>query len=197
MNRALTRFWAQLVLAPQRLRQLQRIAIGCAVVSTLLLGIGFVQLNRIRTEADSYRAEALMPAEQNQLPPEKQAVLKEIQQIAATLTSTPNAQAFAISRLSQIAYRQGLTLTGVETADAPNSSGQSTNNSEWHARLLRFRVSGSSQQVLRWLQSLEAVPLVIRLTGVQIAADTNALKGVNAVVEMELLLPPSRGGVSP
>ncbi len=197
MNRALTRFWAQLVLAPQRLRQLQMIAIGCAVASTLLLGVGFVQLNRIRAEADSYRAEALAPAEQDQLPPEQQERLKEIQQIAATLTSTPNAQAFAISRLSQIAQRQGLTLTGVETADAPDSAGQGASNSEWHARLLRFRVSGPSQQVLRWLQSLEAVPLVIKLTGVQISADINARGNVNAVVEMELLLPPSRGGASP
>jgi len=46
------------------------------------------------------------------------------------------------------------------------------------------------------LQSLEATPLVIKLTGVQISADPSAGKGVSAVVEMEILLPPVQGGAA-
>lgn len=195
MSRLLTRFWTQLALTPHRLRRLQTVAIGSAAACVLLLGIGFVQLNRIRAEAQSYRALVLAPPTQPELPLEEQVLLEQAQKIAAQLTSVPNAQAFAISQLSQIAQRQGLIVTGVETSEQPSADTVSA-PSEWSTRLLRFRLSGSSQQVLRWLQSLEATPLVIKLTGVQISADPSAGKGVSAVVEMEILLPPVQGGAA-
>ncbi len=192
MSRLLTRFWAYLTLTPHRLRRLQTLALSSATACALLLGIGGTQLNRIRAEADSYRASVLAPSTQPELPLEEQALLGTVQQIAAQLTSTPNAQAFAISRLTQMAQQQGLLVAGVETSDLPGATSGATNASgEWSPRLLRFRLNGSSQQVMRWLQSLEAVPLVTKLTGVQISTDTGEGKGISAVVEMEILLPPN------
>jgi hypothetical protein len=166
VNRFLTRFWAQLALTPQRLRRLQMAAILSAATCVLLVSV---------------------PA----LPPEEQELLKTIEQIAAQLTSVPNAQAFVISLLSGIAQRQGLSVVGVETSEPPNEPATSSSPSEWKSRLLRFRLNGSSSQVLHWLQSLESVPLVVKLTGVQITADAGEGKGVSAVVEMEVQLPPS------
>ncbi|MCS7065409.1 MAG: hypothetical protein NZL85_03930 [Fimbriimonadales bacterium] len=194
MSRFLTRFWAHLTLTPHRLQRLQMAAISSAVACVLLLGIGFTQLNRVRQETESYRAEVLAPPAQPELPIEEQQLLEAVQKIAAQLSSTPNAQAFAISRLSQIAQQQGLTVTGVETSEPPGASSLPNTSGEWNARLLRFRLSGSSQQIVRWLQSLEAVPLVIKPTGVQVSADSGGSKGVSAVIEMEILLPPAQGG---
>jgi len=191
MSRTLTRLWAQLILTPQRLRHLQMAALISAISSVLLLGIGLTQLNRIRADAEAYCAAALTPPEQPALPPEEQELLKTIEQIAAQLTSVPNAQAFVISLLSGIAQRQGLSVVGVETSEPPNEPATSSSPSEWKSRLLRFRLNGSSSQVLHWLQSLESVPLVVKLTGVQITADAGEGKGVSAVVEMEVQLPPS------
>jgi hypothetical protein len=191
VNRFLTRFWAQLALTPQRLRRLQMAAILSAATCVLLVSVGFMQLSRIRTEAEAYRAAVLNPPDQSTLPPEEQELLKTIEQIAAQLTSVPNAQAFVISLLSGIAQRQGLNVVGVETSEPPNEPATSSSPSEWKSRLLRFRLNGSSSQVLHWLQSLESVPLVVKLTGVQITADAGEGKGVSAVVEMEVQLPPS------
>jgi hypothetical protein len=191
MSRLLIRFWAQLILTPQRLRQLRMAALISAIICVLLLGVGFTQLNRIRADAESYRAAALNPSELPTLPPEEQELLKTIEQVAAQLTSVPNAQAFVISQLSRRAYQHGLSVVGVETSELPGEPAPSSSPSEWRSRLLRFRLSGSSQQVLHWLQSLEGVPLVVKLTGVQITANTGEGKGVSAVVEMEVQLPPS------
>jgi hypothetical protein len=191
MSRALTRLWAQLILTPQRLRHLQMAALISAITSVLLLGVGLTQLNRIRADAESYRAAALNPPEQPTLPPEEQELIKTIEQIAAQLTSVPNAQAFVISQLSHRATQQGLSVVGVETSEPPGEPAPSGSPTEWKSRLLRFRLSGSSQQMLHWLQSLEGVPLVVKLTGVQITANTGEQKGVSAVVEMEVQLPPS------
>ena len=195
MNRLLTRFWAQLALTPHRLQRLQTVAIGSAIACVLLLGVGFSQLNRIRAEAQSYRASVLAPPVQPELPLEEQMLLENVQKIAAQLTSVPNAQAFAISQLTQTAQQQGLIVTGVETSESPNADVSGVPG-EWRTRLLRFRLSGSSSQVLRWLQSLEAIPLVIKVTGVQVSADSSGGRGVSAVVEMELLLPPTQGGAT-
>ena len=164
------------------------------VFCILVLGVGFLQLGRIRAEAEAFRASVLAPPTEPEMPLEEQSLLEAVQRIAVQLTSVPNAQAFAISQLSQSAQHQGLTVAGVETSEPPGASVNPHPPSEWRARLLRFRLNGSSQQVLRWLQGLEAVPLVIKLTGVQISADTSAGKGVDAVVEMEILLPPVQGG---
>ncbi len=194
MSRTLTRLWAQLILTPQRLRHLQMAALISAISSVLLLGVGLTQLNRIRADAEAYRAAALNPPEQPILPPEEQELLKTIEQVAAQLTSVPNAQAFVISQLSHRATQHGLTVVGVETSEPPGEPAPSGSPSEWKPRLLRFRLSGSSQQVLHWLQSLESVPLVVKLTGVQITADAGERKGVSAVVEMEVQLPPMQGG---
>jgi hypothetical protein len=191
VNRFLTRFWAQLALTPQRLRRLQMAAILSAATCVLLVSVGFMQLSRIRTEAEAYRAAVLNPPDQSTLPPEEQELLKTIEQIAAQLTSVPNAQAFVISQLSRRAAQQGLSIIGVETAEPPSESSPSGSPSEWKARLLRFRLNGSSQQVLHWLQSLESAPLVVKLTGVQLTADANKRTGVSAVVEMEVQLPPA------
>jgi hypothetical protein len=111
------------------------------------------------------------------------------------LTSVPNAQAFTISQISQRAQQHGLSIAGVETSEPPGGSGAPSDPSGWSTRLLRFRVNGSSQQILRWLQNLETAPLVITLTGVQLTADSGVEKGVSAVVEMEVLLPPAGGGM--
>jgi hypothetical protein len=191
VNRFLTRFWAQLALTPQWLRRLQMAAILSAATCVLLVSVGFMQLSRIRTEAEAYRAAVLNPPDQSTLPPEEQELLKTIEQIAAQLTSVPNAQAFVISQLSRRAAQQGLSIIGVETAEPPGESSPSGSPSEWKARLLRFRLNGSSQQVLHWLQSLESAPLVVKLTGVQLTADANKRTGVSAVVEMEVQLPPT------
>ncbi|MEN3000324.1 MAG: hypothetical protein ABDI19_00585 [Armatimonadota bacterium] len=194
MSRALTRFWAHLQMSPQRLKRLQTLAIGSGVACIILLSLGFAQLNRVRAEIESYRAAVLAPTTQSELPLKEQQLIEAVHQIAVQLTSVPNAQAFAISRLSQIAQQQGLLVTGVETSEMPGASPVSSAPGEWQTRLLRFRLSGSSQQVLRWLQSLEAVPLVIKLTGVQLSADSSEGRGVSAVVEMEILLPSAEGG---
>lgn len=194
MSRWLTRFWAQLTLTPDRLRRLQIAAIGSAVASVLLLSIGWMRLTRVRAEAEAYRASVLAPPAQPELPLEERMLLETVQKIAAQLTSVPNAQAFAISQLSRVAQQQGLIVTGVETTEQPGAPNTPNSTSDWQTRLLRFRLNGSSSQVLRWLQSLEGMPLVIKLTGVQISADSSASKGVSAVVEMEILLPPVQGG---
>jgi len=194
MSRTLTRLWAQLILTPQRLRHLQMAALISAISSVLLLGVGLTQLNRIRADAEAYRAAALNPPEQPTLPPEEQELLKTIEQVAAQLTSVPNAQAFVISQLSHRATQHALTVIGVETSEPPGESAPSGSPSNWKPRLLRFRLNGSSQQVLHWLQSLESVPLVVKLTGVQITANSGEEKGVSAVVEMEVQLPPMQGG---
>jgi hypothetical protein len=68
------------------------------------------------------RRRVLNPPEQPTLPPEEQELLKTIEQIAAQLTSVPNAQAFVISQLSRRAAQQGLSVVGVETAEPPGEA---------------------------------------------------------------------------
>jgi hypothetical protein len=194
MSRWVARLWARIALSPRWLQRLQLAAIISAVLCLLLLGVGFSQLNRVRKEAESYRAAVLAPPEQPELAPEEALLLETVQKIAAQLTSVPNAQAFTISQISQRAQQHGLSIAGVETSEPPGGSGAPSDPSGWSTRLLRFRVNGSSQQILRWLQKLETAPLVITLTGVQLTADSGAEKGVSAVVEMEVLLPPAGGG---
>ncbi|MER3559481.1 MAG: hypothetical protein C4336_08630 [Armatimonadota bacterium] len=147
---------------------------------------GMVTLRRLGEETTALREQVLNPPQQNTLPPDEVAFHQEIAAIAEQVRRALNPQAYAISLLSQSAQQHGLSVMSVESSevmDAPPVEGG------WKPRNLRFQLQGNTAQTTTWLTQLERVPLIVKLCGIQIRADTTTKGALQVVVEMEVLLP--------
>ncbi len=182
----LHRLWAHFAVNPTRLNRLRTVALGMAVISGGTSGVSIVLMSRINRQVDTYRAQALAPREVPTLSPEEEALYAELTAIYEGATQSANPQAYAISMLNDLAQREQLSVLAVETGEVPDD--EPTPNG-WRARLLRFRLAGSSAQLIRWLVQIERVPLVIKMQGVQMEVRAGT-KGVSATAELEVLLPP-------
>lgn len=182
----LTRLWARLVLNPTALARIKKLAIGLTITATGIWGAGMVTLQRLGEETAALREQVLNPPQQNTLPPDEIAFHQEIVAIAEQVRRAPNPQAYAISLLSQSAQQHGLSVMSVESSevmDAPPIEGG------WKPRNLRFQLRGNTAQTTAWLTQLERLPLIVKLCGIQISADTATKGALQVVVEMEVLLP--------
>ncbi len=189
------RFWAYFATNPQRLHQLRTVALATAGVMGVLSVSGLVILNRVHTRIQTYRAQALAPQEIPSLSPEEEALHSQISAIYEQITQVPNPQAYAIGRLNALAQQYQLNVLSVETSDVPDA--EPTSNG-WLPRLIRFRLAGSSVQLVNWLIQLERVPLILKTRGVQMGQNP-AKEGVEATVEVEVVLPqanPQLGGTT-
>lgn len=181
----LTRLWAYFATNPQQLHKLRTVALATAGIVGVLCVSALLILNRIHTRIQSYRAQALTPQQTPSLSPEEEILHTQINAIYEQVSQVPNPQAYAISQLNTLAQQHQLSVLSVETSDVPDA--EPTSNG-WLPRLIRFRLSGSSSQLVSWLTQLERVPLVLKTRGVQIGQNT-AKEGVEATVEVEVLLP--------
>lgn len=182
----LTRLWARLVLNPTALARIKKLAIGLTITATGIWGAGMVTLQRLGEETAALREQVLNPPQQNTLPPDEIAFHQEIVAIAEQVRRAPNPQAYAISLLSQSAQQHGLSVMSVESSevmDAPPIEGG------WKPRNLRLQLRGNTAQTTAWLTQLERLPLIVKLRGIQISADTATKGALQVVVEMEVLLP--------
>lgn len=191
----LARLWAHFATNPQRLNRLRTVALATAGVVGVLSVSGLVVLNRVHARIRTYQAQALAPQETPSLSPEEEALHAQINAIYERVSQASNPQAYAISQLHTLAHHQQLSVLSVETSDIADA--EPTPNG-WLPRLIRFRLAGSSIQLVNWLMQLERVPLVLKISGVQMGQNT-AKTGVEATVEVEVVLPqanPQLGGTT-
>ncbi|CUU37250.1 MAG: hypothetical protein K6U12_09355 [Armatimonadetes bacterium] len=182
----LTRLWARLALDPTSFMRVRKGAVAAGVLTGVVWGAGFYTLQRVNQETESLRAQVLTPQQEQSLPPEEEALYREIATIAEKVLQAPNPQSYAIGLLSQSAQQQGLSVMSVESSEVMDSAPV---EGGWKPRLLRFQLQGSTAQAMGWLMQLERVPLVVKLRGVQMSSAGSQNGRLQMVVEMEVLLP--------